>query len=174
VRRSWSSRRLLRLGGGAAANLHAEDPGWNFHQTSRAATAEWNGVLSRIAVSGGPRTDARVFYTALYHSLLFPSVFSDDDGRYMGFDTRSTACPRDRCSTRTFPSATSTGRRFPSWPCCCPAHVADGPIAAPRRRADKAVTYPSGSSPTTTPASGWDSVDPIIADAYAYGARSSM
>ena len=35
---------------------------------------------------GRTRTAQRTFYTALYHSLLFPSVFSDDDGRYMGFD----------------------------------------------------------------------------------------
>jgi predicted alpha-1,2-mannosidase len=71
---------------GATANLRDEDPGWNLQKTSHAATAEWNALLGRIAVSGGSRTDARVFYTALYHSLLFPSVFSDDDGRYIGFD----------------------------------------------------------------------------------------
>jgi predicted alpha-1,2-mannosidase len=78
---------------GATANLRDENPGWNLQETSRAATAEWNGLLGRIAVSGGSRTDARVFYTALYHSLLFPSVFSDDDGRYMGFDHKVHSLP---------------------------------------------------------------------------------
>ena len=28
------------------------------------------------------------FYTALYHSLLFPAIFSDVDGKYMGLDDK--------------------------------------------------------------------------------------
>jgi putative alpha-1,2-mannosidase len=71
---------------GAAANLRTEDPGWNLPKISGEATAQWNGLLGRVAVSGGAVTSRRIFYTALYHSLLFPSVFSDDDGRYIGFD----------------------------------------------------------------------------------------
>ncbi len=69
---------------GAAANLATEDPGWNLEKVSDAATAEWNGLLGRVAVQGGTETAQRTFYTALYHSLLFPSVFSDDDGQYIG------------------------------------------------------------------------------------------
>ena len=39
-----------------------------------------------IDVSGGSRAERTVFYTALYHSLMMPSIFSDADGRYLGFD----------------------------------------------------------------------------------------
>ncbi len=82
------SGHLLRVAAGALANLTTEDPGWDFSVDLRAATAVWNGLLDRVAVQGGTQTAQRTFYTALYHSLLFPSVFSDDDGQYMGFDHR--------------------------------------------------------------------------------------
>ena len=39
-----------------------------------------------ITVSGGTDEEKRVFYTSLYHSLLGPTVFSDVNGEYMGFD----------------------------------------------------------------------------------------
>ena len=48
--------------------------------------AAWNRALSTIEVSGGTAAERTVFYTALYHSLLMPSIFSDADGRYLGFD----------------------------------------------------------------------------------------
>jgi len=68
----------------AAANLAAEDPGWDFAATRSAAQASWNALLGKIAVSGGSRTQRVIFYTALYHALLAPSVFSDVNGQYIG------------------------------------------------------------------------------------------
>jgi predicted alpha-1,2-mannosidase len=70
----------------AAANLKAEDRGWTFSKVKAAAQAHWNALLGKIAVSGGSHTQRVVFYTALYHSLLAPSVFSDDNGQYIGTD----------------------------------------------------------------------------------------
>jgi putative alpha-1,2-mannosidase len=70
----------------AAANLAAEDPGWSFSNIESAAQARWNALLGRIAVTGGSQAQQAVFYTALYHSLLAPSVFSDDNGQYIGAD----------------------------------------------------------------------------------------
>src|SRR5439155_825165 len=37
-------------------------------------------------VSGGSRGRRTTFYTALYHAQLHPNVFTDVDGRYLGFD----------------------------------------------------------------------------------------
>ncbi len=70
----------------AAANLAAEDPGWSFASTQAAAQAKWNALLGKIAITGGSHAQRVVFYTALYHSLLAPSVFSDDNGQYTGAD----------------------------------------------------------------------------------------
>ncbi|MFG3586089.1 GH92 family glycosyl hydrolase [Streptomyces sp. NPDC047990] len=72
--------------GGALRNLTAEQRGRPYDEVRRAARARWNDWLGRIAVGGGTEAQRRVFYTALYHALLHPSVFSDTDGRYPGMD----------------------------------------------------------------------------------------
>ncbi len=71
----------------ARANLAAEQPAAaTFETVARAAHDRWNAALGRIAVTGGTETERRVFYTALYHSLLHMNVFSDANGEYHGFD----------------------------------------------------------------------------------------
>ncbi len=70
----------------AAANLTAEDPGWSLDHVESQATADWNGILGGIRVGGGSTAQMRTFYTALYHSLLFPNVVSDVNGQYAGAD----------------------------------------------------------------------------------------
>ncbi|KAJ1447959.1 glycosyl hydrolase family 92-domain-containing protein [Pelagophyceae sp. CCMP2097] len=59
-------------GGGAVA----------FDVAAAAAAAEWDAALGRVAVTAAPAVDMRRFYTALYHSMLGPTLFSDVDGRY--------------------------------------------------------------------------------------------
>lgn len=71
---------------GAEANLKAEDSGWSLSKVEREATSKWNALLDRIKVGGGTLTQRRTFTTALYHSLLYPNVVSDADGRYTGED----------------------------------------------------------------------------------------
>ena len=71
---------------GAENNLKTEAAGRSFQQIRDSATEAWNKTLSVIDASGGSDTNERVFYTALYHSLLMPSIFNDADGRYLGFD----------------------------------------------------------------------------------------
>lgn len=71
---------------GAEKNLQAETEGKDFDAVRREAEDTWNKELSLIEVSGGTPAERTVFYTALYHSLLMPMVFSDVDGRYLGFD----------------------------------------------------------------------------------------
>ncbi|HEV7860308.1 MAG TPA: GH92 family glycosyl hydrolase, partial [Pyrinomonadaceae bacterium] len=72
----------------AELNLRAENRGWDFAAVRDAASARWNQMLGRIEVSGGTRSERQVFYTALYHALLHPNVFSDANGEYMGFDNQ--------------------------------------------------------------------------------------
>ncbi|MBS7457353.1 GH92 family glycosyl hydrolase [Coralloluteibacterium stylophorae] len=72
---------------GARANLEAESPaGTTLEATQAAAREAWNDTLGRIRIEGGSADDRTVFYTALYHALLEPSLYSDADGRYRGFD----------------------------------------------------------------------------------------
>jgi predicted alpha-1,2-mannosidase len=70
----------------ATANIRAEDPGWSLSRVEDAGTTQWNNLLGRLGVGGGSRSREETFYTALYHSLLFPSVVSDANGQYTGDD----------------------------------------------------------------------------------------
>ena len=73
----------------AEANLAAENPaGTTFDAVRSRAREAWNEALSRIAVSGGLPGETTTFYTALYHALLHPNIFSDVNGQYFGFDGR--------------------------------------------------------------------------------------
>ncbi len=71
---------------GARRNLEEEHAGWDFAAARGAARDRWNEALGRLEIRGGSRSQRTVFYTALYHSLLAPNLFSDVDGRYRGMD----------------------------------------------------------------------------------------
>ena len=71
---------------GAEANLAAELPGWDFEATVQAADAKWNAELSKVKITTTDETAKRIFYTALYHTMVAPSVFSDANGDYYGSD----------------------------------------------------------------------------------------
>ncbi|WP_225978576.1 GH92 family glycosyl hydrolase [Gandjariella thermophila] len=74
---------------GARTNLRAENNGSrSLDQIAAAARAAWNDRLNEVQVTGGSTDERTIFYTALYHALLQPNVFSDADGRYTGFDGR--------------------------------------------------------------------------------------
>ena len=74
------------VGEDGARNNLAEIPGWDFDKVRAGAKAAWSELLSRFAVEGGTEDERRIFYTGVYHSFLAPNLFSDADGRYMGFD----------------------------------------------------------------------------------------
>ncbi|MCW2966229.1 MAG: putative alpha,2-mannosidase, partial [Solirubrobacteraceae bacterium] len=74
---------------GARRNLAAEGgKGFDFNATAANARAAWDTLLGRVLVSDESTPLRKTFYTALYHTLLYPNVFSDVDGRYVGFDDR--------------------------------------------------------------------------------------
>ena len=65
---------------GAARNLSAEVPGWDFAAVRAAAAADWERLLSRIRVAGD-ETARRNFYTALYHLMQQPNDLADAGAR---------------------------------------------------------------------------------------------
>ncbi|MGA8940230.1 MAG: GH92 family glycosyl hydrolase [Acidobacteriaceae bacterium] len=79
---------------GAENNLKSEAEAKDFSTIRSQAHEAWNKALSVIDVSGGTADQRKVFYTALYHSLLMPTIFSDVDGRYLGFDGQIHAVTR--------------------------------------------------------------------------------
>ena len=73
---------------GAQKNLEAEILHWDFSQTKRETQNDWNKNLGKIEIQGGTKEQQIVFYTALYHTMLVPNVFSDVDGRFRGTDLK--------------------------------------------------------------------------------------
>ena len=71
---------------GAVKNLNAEAPHNDFDQYLADAKADWNKQLQRIEVVGMNNDDKVNFYTALYHSMIAPTIYSDVDGKYYGPD----------------------------------------------------------------------------------------
>ncbi|MBV2355393.1 GH92 family glycosyl hydrolase [Streptomyces sp. J2-1] len=72
---------------GARLNRRAEQPG-SFDRARDTAHRTWRDELNRMRVAGGSTADQRTYYSALYHSLLHPSLGSDVDNSYRGFDDR--------------------------------------------------------------------------------------
>ena len=72
---------------GALANMEAELPGWNFEKVRKNAEESWNAELSRIAIETADEQTRKIFYTALYHSMIFPSTYSDctEEDSYTSF-----------------------------------------------------------------------------------------
>ncbi len=68
----------------AKLNLAAEAA--PFDTVRAGATAAWEAALAKILVEGRSERDFKIFYTALYHALLMPTLASDTDGSYRGFD----------------------------------------------------------------------------------------
>ncbi len=70
---------------GAKMNLSDEIPDWNFDKVCKNATKAWKEQLDKIRIDAD-KTTAKIFYTALYHSSIAPSIFNDTDGSYRGSD----------------------------------------------------------------------------------------
>jgi predicted alpha-1,2-mannosidase len=68
----------------ARRNLQTEIPEWDFEKIAAAARTQWEEALGAILIAGDA-PERRIFYTALYHSLLLPRTFSDVDGSYPKF-----------------------------------------------------------------------------------------
>ena len=73
----------------ARENLQQELPGWNFASVVSKANADWNRELSKIAIKTQDERAKHIFYTALYHTMIAPSVFSDVNGEYRGADGKT-------------------------------------------------------------------------------------
>ncbi|MDF1559231.1 MAG: GH92 family glycosyl hydrolase [Bacteroidales bacterium] len=71
---------------GAAGNLEAETEGWDFNAAAAAAGQAWQKRLSVIRAESSDSSVMKVFYTALYHSMIAPSLWCDTDDRYRGTD----------------------------------------------------------------------------------------
>jgi predicted alpha-1,2-mannosidase len=83
---------LIRVGlstvsvDGARNNLHTEIPNWDFDAAAAAARKQWDQALSVIDAETPDKNLKQTFYTALYHTMVAPTLLSDVDGKFRGPD----------------------------------------------------------------------------------------
>ncbi|MEO6721609.1 MAG: GH92 family glycosyl hydrolase, partial [Ferruginibacter sp.] len=73
---------------GAKTNLTTEIKDWNFDAVHNNAVRLWNNALNKIKVTGGTNEEKKVFYTALYHTMIDPRSMQDVNGNYIGADKK--------------------------------------------------------------------------------------
>ncbi|MCW2929285.1 MAG: Alpha,2-mannosidase [Actinomycetia bacterium] len=156
---------------GALGNLAAEAHTWNVGAVAAQATAAWNRQLGTIAIRGGSRTAQETFYTALYHASLEPSLFSDANGDYIGFDGKVHRVQPGHAQYANFSGWDTYRSEVPLLATIDPGAAADMATSLLNDAAQ------GGSLPKWPVANGYtgvmngDAADPILADAYAFGAR---
>ncbi len=70
-------------------NMEAETAKLSFAQLRERASSNWEKELSRITVEGGTEEQRKVFYTALYHTMIQPSILQDINGQYPTMESDS-------------------------------------------------------------------------------------
>ena len=72
----------------AGKNLQTEIPGWDFDAVKQAAQDKWNENLSRIKIESSNPNIRQTFYSAMYHTMMAPTLYNDADGTYRGADQK--------------------------------------------------------------------------------------
>lgn len=156
---------------GARANLRAEAHSWDIDAVRASAYRAWDSELGRVRIGGGTDEQRRVFYTALYHTMLHPNIYSDADGRYRGFDGRVHAADRGHIEYATFSGWDIYRTEVPLLAMLEPARTSDM-MRSLVHAAQQSGWLPKWSLVNAeTAVMGGDPSDPIIAGAYAFGAR---
>jgi predicted alpha-1,2-mannosidase len=57
---------------------------WDFNMAKRGASDLWERELRKVQISTDDKKVKQIFYTALYHTYLAPTIFSDRFGNYKG------------------------------------------------------------------------------------------
>jgi predicted alpha-1,2-mannosidase len=71
----------------AILNLNTELPGWDFKGTIKKADQKWEKELQKVRIDAS-NNSKKIFYTALYHTMVAPSLFNDVNGDYLGTDKK--------------------------------------------------------------------------------------
>lgn len=69
----------------ARNNLNSEISEWDFEGTKQALENTWNEKLGKINIETENKKELTKFYTAMYHALLHPRLYSDVNGDFPSF-----------------------------------------------------------------------------------------
>ncbi len=73
---------------GADGNLNLDRSLVDFDAVVKQAKSIWEKELEVITITSKDETVLKNFYTALYHTKIAPTLYSDSDGRYRGMDNK--------------------------------------------------------------------------------------
>ncbi len=155
----------------AQLNLRTEIANWNDAAVRARTQVGWLNVLGRIRVSGGSVANQLTFYTALYHALLHPNIFSDVNGQYLGFDHRiHPAGNRVQYANYSGWDIYRSEVQLLAW--LLPHETSDmmQSLLNDAQQQGWLPKWPVANAETGE--MNGDSIDAVIANAYAFGARS--
>lgn len=69
----------------ALENMQAEIKDWDFEKAKENAQKQWNSELNKITINAAEDIKSN-FYTAMYHTFINPTVYTDVNGTYKGLD----------------------------------------------------------------------------------------
>ena len=72
----------------ALANLRTELSHWDFDEVRNEAIDKWNDQLSCISIDTKDERAKKVFYTAMYHAFIAPTLYCDANGDFRGHDDK--------------------------------------------------------------------------------------
>ncbi len=72
----------------AMLNLQEETKGLDFDGVREKTLKNWEKHLSAIKIESTDTEIKKNFYTALYHTMIMPTNFTDLNGEYLGFDKK--------------------------------------------------------------------------------------
>ena len=154
----------------ARANLRAEVGGRPFGAVRAAARRQWRRALRRVEVAGGSRAARATFATALYHALIHPSTISDTAGTFPRYDGKVGRERRDQRYSHI--SGWDIYRTQAPLLAMIAPEVASGLVRSLLGAAKESGALPKWPvAASHTNVMTGDPADPIIAGAWAMGAR---
>ena len=158
----------------ALDNLNKELPDWNFDRVHTSAQETWTKMLDRVSVDGGTSDQRKIFYTGLYHMMLSPTLFSDGNGDYIGFDgkVRSLAGTRQKAQYANYSDWDIYRNPIQLQALLLPGRVSDM-MQSLVNDAEQSGWLPNWEAANdVTYVMGGDSPAAVITSAYAFGARN--
>ncbi len=158
---------------GAQANM-AEVPGWSVSDLAHKTRAAWRDTLRAVRVGGGSTGDLTTFYTALYHSLQFPSTYNDADGRYKGFDNAVHRVPSGQTQYAVFSDWDTYRSVAPLQAMLFPDRAGDMANSLLRDAQEQGGWWPKWpvANVSTTGTMNGDNGVPLFANLVAFGAKN--
>jgi predicted alpha-1,2-mannosidase len=152
-------------------NLAREDPGWSVSGVAHSTHDEWNQLLDRIRIGGGTHSQQVQFYTAMYHAMLEPSIFSDADGDYLGFDDKVHRTRGGQIQYANFSGWDIYRSEIPLLATIVPEQTSQMMTSLLNDQAQGGWLPKWGFANDYTDVMNGDAADPMLAEAYTFGAR---